>query len=871
MAILDQLRNSLGIFSLNTTLSRTNIQARHALLRHTDGNLYIVWAEAYTTGGNEQRLYFAKSTDTGTTWSTPVAITTGNFDDWPAILQLNLSSTSSNIGIAFNRAATYDQSAQPTIYTVEIDTSGSVVSAAAPLTGSPQGRSICLSHTSTGYVVCAMINASVSSPVRFWTNTTFSTGAWATFLITNLFPANNEAFSLSLKRLANGDHAVIGAYRTGLSGNIGAGANESLADNVKTDVGVCFSTDNCATWTTVQNLTSYAGSAGISSTGLTCAANADLVQLSDNTVAVLFEEFKAFQVVNASTTLSSGTSSDVSGIVYHSSKNYIIFGVDDNTDGGIFIVDLTGATITRLHTGSTFALSDNRVRHIALSSDEKYLVTATQTGLDIIDTTNSSINSWTKVHIGTASTPATRVGPIAYARFDGTTDLYFAYDNGSGVSLCFGGKVNAATVATVTDLLVPTGFVVGDPTIRTFDFAGASLVYGFGTKVGKTLKSTGVGQYYVDTGQTILNPRFGVLYDDVNSELVAFAFNRIMRITDSGAALTVAQSFTLASTPAAISNTHQFAIPGSGIVISVTDDTFNEGCTLFYSFGDKVPTGILSQKKDSSLNDYWPKIGLSQILKATWLMFSFTGNAVWLDPTYTGRLRYGVFAYNTGTHQLTTAGVNFYDVANSATVGAAYKKLRFARVVRMSNDTLVISANKMDLTATTKQFSLVTGIVAASGATAQITARARISRSSTVTLSAKAKIGLITSRTFSVRARINKLSTLSIRAKIAEHSRTSTTLSTKANIAGHHEQAAMRVTFTVATPGIVRLRIRFFVDKGRYTVRKLNVKAKIAPKLSTRITCHFIVKMPEPTTQTIRFAATTRGVKQLELRARITR
>ena len=877
MAVLDTLRNNQGIQSLLTGLESTYIQGKISLVAHTDGNLYAIWSESYLNAVIQQRLMFSKSTDSGATWSTPATLTTGNCDAEPCALQLDKTSTTSDIGVVFTRQSSYTISAFPVISMLKVDTSGTLTMPATGLGGSPLGRHPCIEKTSTGYLVACTIGANEDYNINLRTNTSFSSSGWTSTTLT-IFPSSQEAFSLSLRRFANGHHALIAAYRTGLNGTLGVSAEDYLVDNVKCDVGVVFSSNDGVSWTSVQNLTNYSGSAGISSTGLTNVADADLIELSDGTIVVAYQEYKSASTLNASTTPAATMGSvQTAPTIYHSAKGYIIFGGDSAANGGVFIANLSTGTITRLHTGSTPALTSNQVRWIDLSSDEKYLAVGTSSGIDIIDTTNASIASWTKTNLSTSSTPSIRLNQIATVKFDGATNLYFSYD-GATITSCFGGWVNASTLASVTDLLTPAGMVAGSPTIRRFVIAGSSIVYCSANKAGKTNKTTGVGQYYVALGYSNLN-NWDLQYDDLNGEFLAITYDAVphlVRITDSGAALTVAETFYPTSNPATFCNYGlAFPIPGVGCLYEVQDDTFNPGIWFWYSFGNKTPTGIVSKRKESLLSDFWPKRGTTGLPfvrttnSSAWLTFSIGGGVSWIDITKLGRIRYGYFTYNSTTKQLVTSGVDFYDMVNTSSI-STYNKLRFPRLARTSNDTIFVGINQIDLTSTTKQFKVAVGKVSISGGVLQLSAKARIQRSESTTLSMRGRIGTAVSTTLSAKARIVYTKTMSMKAKLTAASATIATMSMRALIYG---TTTTDTLFTYNVQATVRLatRWRYWVNNGRYTLHLLSGKARIQQSYATNLTGHFLVKMASRPSDYVVYTFSNTSVKTIGMKARITK
>ncbi len=72
-------QNTVNDFSLNTgALLRTGAGLPSAAIDASNGNLYVVWEDARFTGGTINQVVISRSTDGGTTWSSPALVSNPN-------------------------------------------------------------------------------------------------------------------------------------------------------------------------------------------------------------------------------------------------------------------------------------------------------------------------------------------------------------------------------------------------------------------------------------------------------------------------------------------------------------------------------------------------------------------------------------------------------------------------------------------------------------------------------------------------------------------------------------------------------------------------------------------------------------------------
>ena len=203
--------------------------------------------------------------------------------------------------------------------------------------------------------------------------------------------------------------------------------------------------------------------------------------------------------------------------------------------------------------------------------------------------------------------------------------------------------------------------------------------------------------------------------------------------------------------------------------------------------------------------------------------------------TDTGRLRVGLFPYNTGTHQLTTAGVNFYDAVNQIRVGDDWNKLHVPTVTRNSADKLIVGAVRLHFNRTSQPKSVVTGIIEPDAQRLQM--RARIQNTYTQELQMRTRITNLTTQTIDIRARIVFAQCILMRAFIVP--RVTQTLQMRGCIFGRKD-GQIPVTFSVRQHQAVKVRVGFFVP-GLAPRQNLQMGARIIKRHQGKIPVRFMV------------------------------
>lgn len=876
MSVIDQERNGKGIQTLGTEFQDLVAAGHGCIIPHTNGKTYCVFARNFLNAVDERRLYISFTADNGVTWSVPTQLTSGHWDDDPSGIQLDTSSTASDIGVIFNRATNPITINSCILTRIGIDQSSlALTTPVDPITGSPaQFKYASLVKVAAGYKIFAITSNFISTAsVQVYANPNFTDNTWTGSVLANFWGGSTfNPFSLVVKRLANGDLAAISVVRSALNGTAAQGPGNTPKAIVRTDVMTSFSNDDGATWSTVQNLTNYAGTPSLDLAGLTVALAADLTQLSDGTIVVAYQEGVTPQYVDNNTTLVlPSNAGNVTCAIYHSGKNYLILGADDVTNGGIFIFNLTGQTVTHINTSSTPAIWGNSIQSMDLSSDEKYLAVGHTAGLEIIDTTNASIAAWTITPIRTTTTPASRVASMHKVRFDSSGyTLFVSYGTASATNV-YGFLIDASAPSSLTDLMSTVGGTVAN--VEFVVTSGCVYALPLAGRISRTNKTTGADVYTTNIGGS---SSWSVLaYDTVNIELVlggqqATGESGISRVSDTGSTFSVIASFNSGTNPTGPNATFIPAefqeVPGNGIFFHGGTDS--GASTLgYYSFGIQKPLGYLGFTRndlDLGENVWGTPIQCGAVLKsASWFLSAAGAAATMFSLTKSGRPRYAFFPYNTGTHQLTTAGVDFYDMTNTLHL-ASFDKLQKISLAADSIDTLICYFRKADLTIDTGQWSAAIAFVEPD--TRRLSMRARILNTYTKTLNMRARIRTNPTVTIDMRARIVIANCISMRAHIVPVKLA--TIQMRARILGTKNTKVLN-SFNVSRIGQARIEFTFFAGSANVRGQTLSMQARIVKAMQTRITGVFLVYNLRSGAQNVSLGVNQTTYQILRMRARI--
>lgn len=888
MSILNSQRSQKGIQRLGTEWVNQHIGSDSCIVRHTNGKMYSIFARNFLDGVIERRLYTSWSSDGGVTWSAPLQLTAGYLDDMPTAIQLDLNDTASNIGVVYRSSnVVVTNGATPSVlmrrFTIDVD--GAVQT---PLDSIGAGTGVyahpSLVRIAAGFMIIAH-DLQPNTIIRYSTNTVFENNSWSAFAQLgpqNFFGAStNQVIHAHAFNLASSHIGVVGCVRTSLDGStsaIGSVLSSIMAGNLRSDVFVAFSSDEGANWGSPQNLTNYSGTPALDLVGIESAISAKGIEMSDGSVTIAFQEGKNGQFCNVSTSLAFPASYGlINSVTYNPVHDHLLVGVSSTSGtGGLIVYDLANQTRTILNTSSTPALWSANIKDLAVSSDGKYLAVASDLSLDIVDMTDATIANWTVTGLRTTSSPATRVNNIIKVMFDSSGySLYAAYGpTGAGVAGVWGLLVDASSPTAITDLL--SGSV--NLTITDF-FVTPSKLYifsGSSGKIGATSKTTGLALY--DTAFASTSFSVGA-YDDVNGEIIANfsvgANKGVQRYLDTGSAFTLDATYysfdsAAPTTPCSIGagGGGTYRIAGSGVIFTLTPQG-GYYLTEFYSFGDRTLEGpvIVPSYTDANLPFSIAHNAISRPIKSkTWLPFFYQNGFMLAPITHMGRLRWGVFTYNSSTKQVNSA--DFYDALNFTRFDSTTPyNLRQFGVGRDANDQVYFSVNRMDLTRSSTQIAVFNGTIEPDAYKAY--ARARILNTYTVNIQGRARMQVTGNQTVDTKGRIVLAVCVQARAHIVPV--VTQQLTARARIYGV-KASTLPITYSVQQAMSISMNMRFFTNNGRRSLVTGTARASIVGVYNQRFYGSFIVSgAPSSSIMKFDFAGTTRQEKTLDVRAFVVR
>lgn len=857
------------------------------MVYHTNGTVYAIFARNYNNAVIERRLYLSSSTDNGVTWSAEVQLTTGGFDDEPTAIQLDTGDNNSDIGVVYISALTPVTNTSPVkvLRRFTVDTSGAVLTPLDSLSVAGDYQSPCLVKTAAGFSVF-LRDSQLSPTIRVTTNTVFVNNSWtAAAQVGNanfLGASTNQIFDLSVTRMANGHLCLMACARTALDG---AGTTTNFGPNVpagtvRCDLFSVFSNDDGGTWGTPQNLTNYTGTPGLDMVGISTAISGYGIGLSDGSVAVAFQEGIASQVIHSATSLAMPSNPGfLQTAVYHATHNMLIICCNSafGGDGGILIYDLTNQTRTRLYTSSTPPLWVNTCQDLALSYDDKYLAVASDGSLDILNTTDPDPANWTIVGIRTTSTPATLSNNMLLAKFEPSSyTLYVAYGSNPASANVWGFKIDASnTLAGITNLkYAQSGFSAA---IDFFPRSNGSIVVTYSNFVDSVSKTTGLLLYSTQfTGYSFI----ATIYDDASGAFLVGASHAsgtaYWKVTDSGSAFSFGTGF---YTPASSTDSDpaiqgvaaqlQQSVPGVGaIVVSEGDGGYTK--RDFYSYLDGTFYGCAHNQTWSYVNEYLANNSgrrYPDAMKNTTWLCQLGTNVVGLNHIRKrGRIRWTIFPYVAGAKQLTTAGVDFYDMLNTLRLDATSPlSIRRFGLTRDASDQIYSFLGRYDLHRSTQMLAALNGTIEPDAY--KLLVRARIQNTYTQTLTARARIQVTYTQTLDSRARIVFAQCLKMQARIVPISTES--LQMRAMIL-NGKRETLQIDYDVAGPKSAKLRVTFSAQTGYNTKQSMSMAARIAPVYRTRFTGYFLVSGQQAVTG-ITFSNVVHYQQTLASRAYITK
>lgn len=897
MGIINGELNGKGINRLGSEWGATLGSGKATFVSHTNGKMYAIFARNYGNDTVQRRLYVSISTDQGNTWSAPSTVTSGYWDDEPSAIQLDLTSTSSLIGIVYvSEPVPTSASGLDTMRRVTIDVNGTPQSPLDPLgnggsTTHQQGRFPQLLNTPSGFIVAFTPNSSAINQLSWMLNTSlFTDNSWnnqvGTFGPAHFFGSASLYFtSLHIFSMLNTHICALGTCVTAIDYS-GSPTNLPIEGTVTTNVYVTFSADFGATWSTPQELTSYSTTPQFDLVGGLCAISVRGACQNDNSIVVSYAEGLPAQYLNSLTPALPADSSmgTVTKVRYMPTKNMLLVASTGafSGNGGVYVFDLTARTRTRLDSASTPPLWQNDVNDINVSSDETYFVVVSDGSVDIVHMgATTTISSWTVTGLRTTSTPATKVSGAGRVAFDSTGyGVSVGYKSSTSGYVGFYVDASNPTGGSYTDLYLGSS---GLNTQGAFIARANDVVVAGQRAIYSISKATGLLNYSLTLGGTYTF-NSDLFYDSVNTifyigNQITGSDQGILKINDSGTSFTSAGM--IQTTPASPDATNPSVIgepesgsawefPGIGRSSGYIDLFSTLQTNDWYSYADQAFYGPISHPNIMDQHEPGPRTGPGGALKGgNWRYYEPVPNLgiVCVPLVQRGRLRYGFFPYNASTHQLVTSGVNFYDVMNQLKVDATtFTTVRNFAFIADANNQLYYYFARGDLTRSTLQYYAYNGIVETQAFILQC--RARIIATTTRQLQMKSRIQKHATQSLQMRAAIVHAVCLMMRAHIVPV--VTQRLQMRARIQGYQNTSFIG-NFNVLGQSSVFFRGSLTVLSGYASQQSMTMRARIAPVSSVSFTGSFLVSGIQAT-KTFLLSQTQSQTQQiLRMRAFITR
>ena len=895
MAIINALNNQNGIQFFDTQIDPTvNAPGRGSMVAGPDDTLYLVWA-ATDGDGSVRTLRFSKSINRGIDWSAPVNITTAYWDDEPSIALLT-DAPSSDLGLVFNRderlGGGFNTFVQNTTYRCTISQKGVITSPIDALTGiAANASSYSLLRLGSFYAISYMAGGTSGggpepSFAVIYNATGFITNNWAVYAPnTVLSIPQNTLFRNKVLKLTNGDYMIAAVVATAYDGT---DPQILRRGNFRLDILVAFSNDNMQSWGTAQNLTNYGYTPQFNQVYQYGPTDVDIVQLSDNTISIMFCESQLPQVFSSgSSPALPQVSGAVTDTIIHRAHNLYIEAtghLDYVGEGmGFYTINMADASIRRFYQQgpAPVALWDQNCRIMALSTDERYLAIATDTSLELFDTLDPEPNNWTKLASLRASSVPSTHSKVTQVIFIDQTTLFVGWQN-SGIDQCFGSLLDMGNIgAGFQDLFSPQG-----SSLQSFDLKADLYVknYGVGSATQRVLFFCAAGQMYrinltdktnsyvsalPDIQGTAADPPAGrstrgtMIYDTVNDQFLIDTFvayhstNKVMLAKDRGGYFSFSDVTNL--DPAQYQSTLVGVSPGQGAILRAflytKNDYFFGGGNHFYSFITKSNFGRINTVRSNALQAALSStfVWNSTPLPTSFLPFSkgyqstgLAGPGILLNLmgivqarfffplAHRGRLRRGTFTYLPST--LSLAAADFYDGSNIVKLGAAFDGIEYIRQARLSDDTLVLYGGILNLLNGKNPLGAFTASI--QSAASKLMVRARIKNTVYRALAAKSHIAGRSTHTLGIRSRIVKGACFRVKANIIP--RPANTFTGRALIL-NRKQVHCPVSFTVDMQQRQVIRASFFADTGYNKGVLFGMGAFIVRRARKRVTAHFIV------------------------------
>jgi hypothetical protein len=876
--ILDSLRDTRGIRILDTQLdSSSDLAGRYDVLYHTNGNIYVAFARTNQSRPDanqvvDRQIWMARSTDGGTTFEAPVQISsrTGYWHNNPAICQINPADVNSPIGLVYTAASKWLDTVQNYTtdnypYRTMVDTDLVRIAPIDILTNNTYNNDGIVLFRATNRFVVMCLNSTpdtiaVYENIIVDPNTAdgFLDNAWTYRTLPSFGGAGttNDLRAFKVRALRNGHLALIGSFTRATKGDIPL-----------CDLGVSFSTDDGYTWSAIQYLTNYTGSPLLDVIGLDQCLDADIAELENNQLAIVFQEGRPPQTIGYYSDPQFNTSSG-RAVAYHAAKNLLFMpnnnSVSGSTVSGIWVYDLTTqAFIFRFIPTGTPPIWSAEVNCVSISTDGKYLAAATSntsTGgsVDVWDISATDPAYWTVVtSLRTSTTPAIAGTAVGWCEFTDDKTLLFSYLNGTGgTNNVWGGKIDVTNVAAgVTPLLAPSGsnirYLGNISAIPHVNVASDEIHIGSGYYFWVTKISDGTcPRSYHFSGS---NYPGDVSYDSINDEWVMTQSANVFRLEDDGTNITLLPD-TITSTTDPMTPT---SILGSLSFIS-GQFLYAPLGVMWYDYYSRKIQGPLFGQRENDLQGFnvteYAIQGASLLRNNEWLCFATANGWVFQYLKATGRLRWGIFTYNAVSKLIDTSSDDFHLLCDSNWVPADdAEHLVKPRICGAPLGNVFLTAFRyFPQRAGARSLALVTGVMNLEHR--QIGMRAAIAKRvvNPPTIQAKGRIAKRMTTTLGIKVQIHMAQCLKMQAWIIPEQ--TQTMQMKAAIVSHkssHWGGAFNVTFAGKQR---KLRLQFTANTGYTGSWTCTAQARIVQVTKTRFTGHFIIPANPDGTGTFTFS-----------------
>lgn len=759
------------INSLSKPLAQGTIPGRGAILVHTNGNIYCVYADGYFNNVCERRLYVTISTDGGLTWGTRIQLTSGSWDNSPSLLQLDESSTSSDIGIAFIRGVPRN------IYRLTFTTDGVTNYGPQPImygqynTNNAQCPN--LVKLTNGKFRIFYINSTLSRSISYCESTTTSyTGTTQWNTIISKYPGNNNPTALyiiniSVRKHKDSGHLIaIINYVEKTNGS----STQYLDVNHTYSLGMIASSDEGNNWSFIQPLVVTQEIANLTLKPKLCPLAGDFTELSDGSIGILYQEGDVHQIIDQSTTPQQQTNAIRStGVVYDESRDTLIWAeqfassTDDVTTRGGIVFCKRGASggfehSFRLEPRTTPPLWSTVINGLSLSPDSRHLLIPTDWGLSVLDMQAADHSEWSFQDFRTSSLAAMKSSTIQWAEWLSNTKLAFGYGWVSSTNI-WGGTFDLSNpVDTYVDLKTSTSFqspyIPYDARVLILNNV-AFFIYNAYLIATDLTTGLPLGQYNTSSMNT------GTLvYDNRNDEFIITAGTATIYFLKFNWDTKVFTQLRTLSSTSGNPRVYQrggcyfncgdnILLPPGGNPSDYTIGVYNTKQKTFIGAihtTDVVP-GFSLYPGD---NSYYSS-RIITIKGQQWLVWAGGDSGIWFSPVEKlGKLRYGIFVYDQNNKQLLEGDAAFYDIESPRTISADdYSQVEFPSLTSRQDGALIIYSRFSAPTRATQPFAPIITLGWTDGMT--VSSKARLIPAMSLLTQGRISFGRSTNLTAKVR------------------------------------------------------------------------------------------------------------------------